>query len=51
MTLNLLLHICDFSVHMQNKYLRLQIYCYTFVILEYTSKINIYDFKFTVTHL
>ena len=24
-------------------------YCYTFVTLEYTCKINIYDFKFTVT--
>ena len=22
-------------------------YCYTFVTLEYTCKINIYDFKFT----
>ena len=31
------------------KYLRLQMYCYTFVTLEYTCKINIYDFKFTVT--
>ena len=26
-TSNVLLHICDFRVHMQNKYLRLQIYC------------------------
>ena len=26
-TSNVLLHICDFRVHMQNKYIQLQIYC------------------------
>ena len=26
-TTNVLLHICDLRVHMQNKYIRLQIYC------------------------
>ena len=33
------------------KYLRLKIYCYTFVILVYTCNINTYGFKFTDTHL